>query len=167
MLSRTLRTATTVLRTGRMYSSANPLATISVTALSRGSHTEVSAGTHKFHIDEPVRMGGTDTGPNPLAFLLGSLAGCETVTALRVAKELNVPWEEVSYEVSGQFDPRGFQGVPNVQPHFQKITVNAKVKTTATEEQIKEVGRVTSARCPVHSLVHAANIDFTVNWTKN
>eukprot|EP01096_Ripella_sp_DP13-Kostka_P009405 TRINITY_DN3618_c0_g1_i2.p1 TRINITY_DN3618_c0_g1~~TRINITY_DN3618_c0_g1_i2.p1 ORF type:complete len:167 (+),score=62.04 TRINITY_DN3618_c0_g1_i2:534-1034(+) len=165
MLSQALRTASSSLLRGRSYGTS-ALATISVTAVSRGSRTDVSAGTHKYSIDEPIRMGGTDSGPNPLAYLLGSLAGCETVTAIRVAKELNVPWEEVTYDVAGDFDPRGFAGVAGVQPHFQKITVNAKVKTTATEAQVQEVARITSTRCPVHSLIHAAKVDFTVNWSK-
>ena len=37
-----------------------------------GFRTEISAGPHRFHADEPVPLGGTGTGPTPYELLLGA-----------------------------------------------------------------------------------------------
>ena len=45
-----------------------------------GYRTEISAGPHRFHADEPVALGGTGTGPTPYELLLGALGSCMAMT---------------------------------------------------------------------------------------
>jgi putative redox protein len=44
-----------------------------VTGSARGFAQTIRAGAHTFASDEPAAAGGTDTGPNPYALLLGAL----------------------------------------------------------------------------------------------
>lgn len=48
--------------------------------LNSGTVVQISNGRHEWAGDEPVAIGGTDSGPNPYELLLGSLAACTCVT---------------------------------------------------------------------------------------
>jgi putative redox protein len=45
-----------------------------------GYATKVTAGRHEIAADEPVKRGGTDTGPSPFELLLASLGACTAIT---------------------------------------------------------------------------------------
>jgi putative redox protein len=45
-----------------------------------GYATKVTAGRHEMAADEPVKRGGTDTGPSPFEWLLASLGACTAIT---------------------------------------------------------------------------------------
>lgn len=42
--------------------------------------TQVVSGHHRLTADEPVAMGGSDTGPSPYELLLASLGACTSIT---------------------------------------------------------------------------------------
>jgi uncharacterized OsmC-like protein len=44
-----------------------------------GFAQEIVAGPHRMVADEPVSVGGTDTGPTPYDFLLVSLGACTSI----------------------------------------------------------------------------------------
>jgi putative redox protein len=45
-----------------------------------GYAQKVTAGGHEIAADEPVRRGGTNTGPSPFELLLASLGACTGIT---------------------------------------------------------------------------------------
>lgn len=45
-----------------------------------GFATQVTIGSHLQRIDEPVSLGGTDTGATPTETLLAALGACEAIT---------------------------------------------------------------------------------------
>src|SRR5712691_2671240 len=45
-----------------------------------GYAQKVLAGAHELAADEPVRRGGTNTGPSPFELLLASLGACTAIT---------------------------------------------------------------------------------------
>ncbi|QST00257.1 OsmC family protein [Pontibacillus sp. ALD_SL1] len=137
-----------------------------VTTNSKGMKTEIKADEHTFVIDEPPKMGGTNEGADPLSTLLGSLAGCETVVANMVAKEINFDLESIEFNIDGSLDPRGLMGDENVRPYFQTVTVHALVHTSETQERINELQRITDKRCPVYTTLEAAGVELTPKWEK-
>lgn len=137
-----------------------------VTAVSEEMQTKVRSANHHCIIDEPQAMGGKDEGANPLGTLLGALAGCENVIANMVAKEIHFDLQGIEFDIRGELDLRGFMGDPNVRPYFEKVTVNAKVKTTESEERIKELQEKTDSRCPVFTTLKAAGVEMVPNWVK-
>ncbi|MGH9456017.1 MAG: OsmC family protein [Thermoanaerobaculia bacterium] len=67
-----------------------------VTIRARGSfRTEVTAGTHRFVLDEPENAGGTDEGPTPYDALAAALGGCTAMTLHFYARREKIPLEGV------------------------------------------------------------------------
>lgn len=128
--------------------------------------TDLKSRHHTWVIDEPVTMGGEDRGPDPLSSLLGAWAACENVTARIVAKELNFNIQKMEFQVEGVLDPRGFMGDPNVKPYFQEVSIKVLVTTDEPEERVKELGRITDARCPIYTTFQAAGIKLHSEWIK-
>ncbi|GGF23722.1 hypothetical protein GCM10010954_23190 [Halobacillus andaensis] len=111
-------------------------------------------------------MGGTDEGQDPLSNLLASLAGCENVIANMVAKEIDFDLQGIDFNITAELDPRGLMGKADVQPYFNQVNIEAKVKTSESEERINELKQITDTRCPVYTTLEAANIPITAHWTK-
>lgn len=140
--------------------------TLKVTAQTEGITVKAHTGKNEFIIDEGTQMGGQGLGPNPLQSVLGALAACENVTARTVAREMNFTIDDLSFDIKGQFDPRGFMGDASVRPYFESITVEAKIQTSESAERIKELQEKVESRCPVYTMLKAANVQMNDTWTK-
>ena len=124
---------------------------ISVDAVSRSkTRAEVSARDLVFNVDEPERLGGSNTGPNPTELVLGALAGCFNVLGHMVAKEMGFEITSLKMHLAGTLDPLSYLGKkPTVRPGYKEIVVGMDVETSATPEQLEEWARAVEARCPV------------------
>ncbi|SDJ36373.1 OsmC family protein [Salimicrobium halophilum] len=140
--------------------------TFRIESKGKGMRSDVETRKHSMVVDEPPNMGGEDTGPDPLTMMLSALAGCENVVASMVAEELAFDLEGIDFDISGTIDPRGLKGVEGVRPYFQTVTIEAKVKTSETEERIAELQRITDQRCPVYTTMEAAGVDLKSDWSK-
>lgn len=65
----------------------------------------LKAGEHTFCVDQPLPVGGTDTGASPVEYLFASLAGCIVTTARIIAtqKKLNLYGMDIKIEGSVGF----------------------------------------------------------------
>jgi putative redox protein len=71
-----------------------------VVVSARGAfRTEVTAGKHRFVLDEPESAGGTDEGPTPYDALAAALGGCTAMTLHFYARREKLPLEGVDVEV--------------------------------------------------------------------
>lgn len=57
-----------------------------VSGAGAGAQIKLQARQHEVCVDEPKKLGGSDTGPNPLELCISSLAGCKAATLAHVAK---------------------------------------------------------------------------------
>jgi putative redox protein len=121
---------------------------------------------HQVITDEPKKAGGSDTGPTPLQTVLAALAGCEQATATYIAKEMGINLKSITFNIEGEFDARGFLAVEGVPARFQKVKVNARVQTDASQQQIDELAKQVHRRCPVACLFHCAGVQMDATWTK-
>ena len=63
--------------------------------------TSASAGVHTVRIDEPLDLGGTDTGATPTELLLAALGGCESITLRMYAARKGWPLTDVRIRLHG------------------------------------------------------------------
>jgi putative redox protein len=68
-----------------------------VTETGRGLFQQsIQAGRHRLMADEPVAVGGLDSGPNPYDFLLAGLGACTAMTVRLYAQRKSLPLERVT-----------------------------------------------------------------------
>ncbi|USQ81694.1 OsmC family protein [Ornithinimicrobium faecis] len=122
------------------------------TTLVTGTATEVTvqAGAHRYTIDEPAGLGGTDKGANPVEHLLGALGACQVITFQVWADKLGIAVEEIDIALTGELDLRGFFGIdPNVRPGFSSIDVAVQISGSETQERYEELVETVERHCPV------------------
>src|SRR5690625_6882445 len=108
-------------------------------------------------IDEPVALGGSDQGPNPVEFVLAAVMGCMNVVVHLVARERGVRIRSLGATARGNLDPARFMGHPTQErTSFTEIEVELDIDSDASREQLEEIIRVAEERSPVSdNLIHA------------
>lgn len=129
--------------------------------------TDIATRGFTFTVAEPEGLGGDDSGPNPLEYVLGGFQGCIGVVVEVVARERGIPLTDLRTNVSGTIDLRGFGGVPGVSPSFREIAgsvqVTASIDETTFEGLVAEVER----RCPLYNLFRDAGVTPDIRWSLN
>ncbi|WP_396277749.1 OsmC family protein [Glutamicibacter creatinolyticus] len=127
--------------------------------------TTVTLRGFEYDIDEPSVVGGTDTAPTPMEYVIGALNGCVSVVVEQVAKELGFPFSRLeTYSIATQ-DTRGFAGTADVSPYFHSCRLEIHVETQITDAavHIELLSRV-NQRCPAINLIEAAIVDLDIHW---
>jgi len=103
-----------------------------------------------FSVDEPSELGGTDTGPNPVEYVIGAYAGCLNVVGHMIANEMGFKLDSLKIHVEGSLDTAGFLGQdPSVRPGYQEIRVRFDVSTSAPQSVLDQWLATMNKRCPV------------------
>lgn len=134
-----------------VISKADHLEQFAVSATSESeTKTVVEARDFEFIIDEPASLGGSNSGPNPVEYLIGAWAGCLNVVVHTVAEERQIDLDGVEIEIHGDLDPRKFLGaVEDVRAGYQELTVQIEVESDADEERLDVLRAEVEERCPV------------------
>lgn len=101
-------------------------------------------------VDAPEKGGGTNEGPNPVEYVLGSLAGCVNVVGTMVAREMALDLEIHTIVVEGDIDVRRFTGTEtDERAGYREIRVTIGIETDADSEAVGEWSRLLEERNPV------------------
>jgi uncharacterized OsmC-like protein len=114
---------------------------------------EVRIKDHTLTCDEPLPLGGSDLGPNPLEFFMSAVGFCENVTFARMATLRGLEFESLETSVRGHWDRRGQGEWVGIDPTFKDFFVETRIVSNAPLERIREVTRVTHTRCPMHASI--------------
>lgn len=112
--------------------------------------TQVRAGRHVLPADEPLRVGGTDTGPTPYDYLLAALGACTSMTLRMYAQRKKLALEKVTVRLSHQrVHVDDCNDCDSVEGQIAEITrvIHLQGELSADERaRLMEI----ADRCPVH-----------------
>jgi len=139
---------------------ANPdhaIATFSVDSRQvEGLRSETKIRQFNVTVDEPPNLGGTNTGPNPVEFVLAALATCQEITYRAYATALGIPLESVSVTLEGSLDLRGFFAVKDgVRAGFNDVRGVVNLKSSAPDAELAKLKDVVDGHCPVLDILRA------------
>ena len=129
---------------------------------------QVELRTDRDHVwiaDEPVDVGGADSGPTPYEMLLGALAACTLITLRIVADREDIPLESVSAKF--RYDRIHADDCANcdddVTGFLDHVTTELFLDGTFDEQQRARLERVATV-CPVHkTLERGIHFDETIH----
>ena len=107
-----------------------------------GYATAAWAGGFPLQVDEPERVGGTDTGPSPVELMRTALASCTSITLRMYADRKGWPLERIEVDVTSS--SRRSEGV--VHTHFER---RIRLVGDLDDEQRARAIEI-AGRCPVH-----------------
>jgi uncharacterized OsmC-like protein len=115
--------------------------------------SRVEAGLHP-------ATGGDGNSACSADMLLEALIGCAGVTLSAVATALDISLRDATIHAEGDLDFRGTLGVAKDAPiGFKEIRLSFELDTDASEEQLKNLIRLTERYCVVYqTLNHSPNI---------
>ncbi len=119
--------------------------------LSSGTEVELSNGRHTWRADEPVAVGGADTGPNPYELLLGSLAACTCITLALYCRHKKIALKKVTatYEFSRIHAKDCEDCDDETKGYIDNITSDVQIDGDFNEAQKIRLAEIVQ-RCPVH-----------------
>lgn len=101
-------------------------------------------------VDEPPELGGQDEGANPVELLLVALGTCQEIMYAAMAAMMGIQLDEVRVNLKGSIDLKGLFGMdPAIPPGYQKISFETFLKTSAPEDQIRQLVEAVESHCPV------------------
>ena len=122
-----------------------------------GLYRQVKIRDFAVEVDEPPALGGTDRAPNPAEYALAALATCQEITYRLHADALGIPLKDVSVQLEGELDLRGFFGAAKgVRPGFLNIKGTVSFDSEAPPEDLERLKSVVDAHCPVLDLFNNA-----------
>ena len=113
----------------------------------------VSVGSHVFQADEPVDVGGDDTGPDPHELLMASLGACASITVQMYAKRKQ--WNlqgvhiDVAYERVLAADNAASGATIGMVDEFE---MQISLAGDLPEDQRDRLFEI-ATRCPIHRML--------------
>lgn len=113
----------------------------------------ITAGKHRFIVDEPVSLAGDDVAPSPVEFALGALLSCQVVVYRLYAQALSIQVDDVVIDAEADLDARRLFGISDaVRAGFSEVRLSVTITGPETEERYQQLREAVDAHCPVLDL---------------
>lgn len=119
-----------------------PIASVTARLVPPAVATDIRIDTHTVIADEPIEVGGKNTGPTPMELLLASLASCTTMTIALYTNRKEWPLQSVHAEATG------LRNDEKPGP-YERIDLIITLTGDLTDEQRERILTI-AGKCPVH-----------------
>lgn len=130
-------------------------ATFSVNSkLEKGFQSVIKARDFKFLSDEPESLGGEDTGPNSIEYVLGALAACQEIVIKAHSEQLGIRLKSVQVDAYGDLDLHGFLALSDARPGFTNVRYQTLIETDETDpDKLQKLKDLSTKNCPVLDII--------------
>jgi putative redox protein len=137
---------------------------VTVRGAANGFVQEIEAGRHQLRSDEPVSVGGTDTGATPYDLLLAALGSCTSMTVGMYARRKQWPLTRVTVRLShSRVHARDCAVCDTEQAMLTVIERDVELDGPLSDAQREQLLAIAN-RCPVHlTLTSRIDIRTTVH----
>jgi uncharacterized OsmC-like protein len=116
----------------------------------KGFVQEISVGSHRLTADEPLALGGTDTGPSPYDLLSSALGACTSMTVSLYARRKQWPLESVTVKLRhSKIHAADCEDCEQKTGTIDRIERDVELHGALTEEQRTRLLEIAN-KCPVH-----------------
>jgi uncharacterized OsmC-like protein/esterase/lipase len=117
---------------------------------------EILTGPHRLLADEPVKLGGLDSGPGPYDFLLAGLGACTSMTIRLYADFKKIPLENVSVRLSHEkkIHAKDCENCDTKVTKVDHIDRAITLEGPLDAEQRKRLMEIAD-KCPVHQTLES------------
>lgn len=146
---------------GEADAQAGPPPDVIVRGTGSGFLQEVESGRHRFTVDEPVSVGGTDSAATPYDLVLAALGSCTSMTVGLYARRKGLPLEDVTVSLwHSKIHASDCAECETREGKIDRIEVAVQLTGPLTDEQrakLLEIAKI----CPVHrTLTSEINVRF-------
>ena len=111
---------------------------------------EILSGPHRFLADEPVKVGGLNSGPGPYDLLLAGLGACTSMTLRLYADGKKLPLERVTVRLThNKIHAEDCLNCETKEGMVDRIDRNITIEGPLDAEQRKRLMEIAD-KCPVH-----------------
>jgi uncharacterized OsmC-like protein/alpha/beta superfamily hydrolase len=115
-----------------------------------GYHTEILAKGHHLFADEPIALGGANTGPNPYDFLLAALGACTSITLRMYADRKAWPLDGIVVRLNHEkIHAENCEGCETKMGKLDRIEKEIELLGALDGEQRRRLFEIADM-CPVH-----------------
>ena len=116
----------------------------------KGFMQEITVGEHRLNSDEPLSLGGTDTGPTPYDLLISALGACTSMTISLYARRKKWPLESVSVRLRhSKIHAADCADCDTKVGRLDRIEGEIELEGDLSEEQRSRLLEIAN-KCPVH-----------------
>ncbi|MEM1081975.1 MAG: bifunctional alpha/beta hydrolase/OsmC family protein [Pseudomonadota bacterium] len=129
-----------------------------------GFRCRLQLGEHTWLADEPTRVGGTNTGPDPYQQLAGALASCTVMTLNLYARHKQLPIDRVTCSVDHQrIHADDCEDCASRTGKIDELVRNIRIEGALEPTQCARMLEIAD-RCPVHKTLEG-EIQVRTQWT--
>jgi uncharacterized OsmC-like protein len=122
-----------------------------------GLRCEAAGRRHTVVVDEPVSIGGSDEGQNPVELTLTALATCQAITYRLWATMQGVAVDRIAVEATGIMDTRCLFGVDHAVPAgLEEVGVTVTLEGPEPRARYEELADDVDAHCPLTDMLARA-----------
>jgi uncharacterized OsmC-like protein/fermentation-respiration switch protein FrsA (DUF1100 family) len=110
----------------------------------------IQAGTHRLMADEPVAVGGLDSGPSPYALLMAALGACTSMTLRLYAEHKKLPLDRVTVSLKhDKVHAADCEACETKEGKIDRIDRTITLEGALDAEQRASLLKIAD-KCPVH-----------------